>query len=317
MLRVVMIALSVFCLLSFASCSKSVDNGDKKYAQIEVIRDGEVVLKGTNEVEFGKFEEGDKIRITSEEKFLKIKICNSIDETIVYLPEGKFEFVIPSGFDAQVFESSTFTDEQNIITAKYVSSDELNTERNLAFNPLDYRYESEVTQFDAKPGTLPADSAAVLNNEVLAYPHAYANRVTRNEAQFYSRNAIDGINTKSGHGYYPFHSWGGGLYDDLEFVVYFGREVMVSKIAIAMRCDFSVMAGKEHDTYWEEITLVFSDGTEKVINLEKSGDFQEFDLEGITTTSIRLKNLKRNKRTPSQMYAALNEMQVWGTEVDG
>ena len=50
------------------------------------------------------------------------------------------------------------------------------------------------------------DSQAI--SQVSAFPHAYANRVTRNEADFYARNAIDGCKDGTNHGNYPYQSWG-------------------------------------------------------------------------------------------------------------
>lgn len=234
--KITLVILSIFCLTCITACDKSKDvdneNNKVKDVEIQVIRNESTVAQGKNQIDFGKYKPGDIVRLTTAEKFVSIKLCDEIEETIVYIQNGKFEFTIPSGDDAKVFKNGTFDADKNVITAIVVSEEKLSEPRNLAFNPLDFRYASEVTKFDAKKGTLPVNSAAIENNEVLAYPHAYANRITRNEAQFYARNAIDGINTKNGHGYYPYQSWGGGLYDDLEFVIYFGREVTVSKIGI-------------------------------------------------------------------------------------
>lgn len=51
-----------------------------------------------------------------------------------------------------------------------------------------------------KTATKLKDSAAEKLGQVAAYPHAYANRVTRNEVSFFARNAIDGRTESNGHG---------------------------------------------------------------------------------------------------------------------
>ena len=158
--------------------------------------------------------------------------------------------------------------------------------------------------------------AAVANGELRAFPHAYANRVTRNEAIFHPRNAIDGIaTTGSGHSAFPYQSWGYGQHDDSEFIVYFGRPVVIDSVSLVLRADYSGKQ-KEHDTYWQSADIVFSDGTHETVHPVKGGQPQKFSFEPRKTDSIRLRNLVRAMSDKSENWAALVELQAWGHEAD-
>ena len=67
---------------------------------------------------------------------------------------------------------------------KTAAESELKEYRNLCLNPFDYRLACEVVDPDAPEWSNPTDSKAIELGEVKAYPHAYANRVTRNEGLF-------------------------------------------------------------------------------------------------------------------------------------
>ncbi len=135
----------------------------------------------------------------------------------------------------------------HILTA---SKEELKTRRNLALNGYDIR--------DAKG----------------YYPHSDANVMTRDEAVFESRNAIDGYMDNQGHGSFPYQSWGGGLRDDLEFELYFGRKVLIDEVIITLRADYE----GDHDIHWESAVIEFSDSDRIPIKWSKQLSLKRFVL---------------------------------------
>lgn len=266
------------------------------------------------ELTVASYESGDRLVFESDAKFVCTKIHEDIAEAIIYVPNGEFYFDIPQGEALRGFAPGTFEGEQTV-SVRTAREDELNAYRNLCLNPLDFRTESEIVDPDAPEWSNPTDSVAVKNGEILAFPHVYANRVTRNEGCFYARNAIDGMSVPGGHGSYPYHSWGGAVHEDLTLAVYFGREVVVDKLVLALRSDYSVNEhGQEHDTYWHTALIELSDGFKTEINPVKSADGQEFELGEHKTEWLKLSRLDPLQHEGSQNFAALNQIEVWGKE---
>ncbi len=56
------------------------------------------------------------------------------------------------------------------------------------------------------------------------------------------------------HGSFPYQSWGINQQADAQITIDFGREIVTDKIALVLRGDYP------HDSYWEAVTLEFSDG---------------------------------------------------------
>ncbi len=291
----------------------------------QVSKDGKVINETTGSVNaelvVTKYSNGDKLVFETEENgFLWVKAGVNMPEHLIYVPNGKYEFEVPIGeinfnnltrkrFEA--YDSENFKGTQ-VVTVRVATKDDLKTYRNLAINPLDGIFEGEKNKSDAPLNSLPIESVTVENGSVTGYPHAYANRVTRNESWYYSRNAIDGISAENSHGPYPHHAWGGGQYEDIAFTVYFGREVLVDKVVLTLRSDYTVKKDKEHDTYWKEAVIEFSDGSEVTVNPVKGGQAQTFEFEARKTEYVRLKKLVPYEEPNSTMYAALNEIEVWG-----
>lgn len=262
------------------------------------------------------YEPGDRLVFdTGDEKFVKVKIHASVAEAILYVPSGEFYFDIPQGEALRGFAPGTFEGAQTV-TVRAASREELAQYRNLCLNPLDFRLQSEVVDPDAPEWSNPTDSVAAANGEVAAFPHAYANRVTRNEGCFYARNAIDGVSTPGGHGDYPYHSWGGAVHEDLTLAVYFGREVEIDKVLLYLRSDYSINdEGKEHDTYWHTALIELSDGFKTEVNPVKSADGQTFELGKHRTSWLKLSRLDPLQHDGSQNFAALNQIEVMGKDV--
>ena len=278
--------------------------------EIKVIRDktsstrgSNVVYEGKNSLDVASFKTGDIVRIKSDYQFIKVKVLNVFDEVILFSPEGEFIFEIPSStaYSNDAFKSST-------IICSVCDASDLKQDRNVALNPYDFMYKSEIN--NQTSSSLPLESVAVENNEVVTYPHAYANRVTRNEQNFFARNAIDGYVQNDGHGNYPYQSWGYDQKDDAEFIVYFGRKVKLTSLSFVLRADYS--GTKEHDTHWESLDVEFSNGTSQKVSLSKSNEKQIVKLNEVETSYVRLKNIKSKENINSQMYAALTELEAIG-----
>lgn len=259
------------------------------------------------------YEEGDQLVFAAEPKqYIWVNLAAGVTESMLYLPEGEFAFPIPMGEALRGFAPGTFSGEQTV-SVRAAQQAEIDQYRNLCLNALDIRLPSEVVDPDAPEWSNPTDSQAVANGEVKAYPHAYANRVTRNEGCFYARNAIDGIATPGGHGDYPYHSWGGAVHEDLTLAVYFGRTVTADKLVLCLRSDYNKDAqGREHDTYWHTALIELSDGYRTEIKLQKSAEGQVFDLGEHQTEWLKLSRLDPLQHDGSLNFAALNQIELWG-----
>ena len=265
-------------------------------------------------LEIPSYAPGDKLVFQTDTKYVWIKIHETVAEALLYIPDGTFVFPIPEGEALRGFAPDTFQGAQKV-TMWAASEAEKQTYRNLCLNPLDYRLPSEVVDPDAPEWSNPTDSQAMKDNEITAYPHAYANRVTRNEGCFYARNAIDGISTPNGHGNYPYHSWGGAVHEDLTLAVYFGRPVRADKLVLCLRSDYRTDdQGREHDTYWHTALIELSDGFSTEIHPQKSAEGQVFDLGEHTTTWLKLSRLDPLQHDGSLNFAALNQIELWGNE---
>lgn len=220
----------------------------------------------------------------NKDAYVEIDIDPHINKSIVFIPTGRFVYQIPAGHKKMAYHPEAFEGKKHQVTMRVVSSETLSTRRNLAMNGLDTRWGDE------------------------CFPHAYANVVTRDEAWFEGKNAIDGYILRDGHGAWPYQSWGGGLRDDLAFTLDFGREVIIDEIIIYLRADYV----DNHDIHWESGMLLFSDGENMAITMKKTGEGQSFKFKPKKTSSIRLDQLKREV---SIAFSALSQIEVYGVEV--
>ncbi len=213
-------------------------------------------------------------------EFVSVKLDETLKESIIYLPNGSFEFEIPFGSLRRGYDANAFCGDSHKIYAK--ETDEKAYEiRNIALNSHDRRGQKKY------------------------FPHTYANLVTREDVCFFERNAIDGISENEGHGDFPYHSWAGGAREDLEYYIDFGREVEVEKLVFYLRADFP------HDTYWKNIDIEFSDGSRITAEFEGTKEGQEVILpEKMLTKTIHLTNFKQVSFPLS--WAALSQIEVYG-----
>lgn len=287
--------LTVCTMLTFVSACGSKDeniestksNSSAEPTAVTVtLNDGDTcIATGTSLKEVSLVNEttlsaGMKITVTLEGgKYVFLKIGTAFEEALLYLSDGIFEYTVPNAENQKVYPTGAWSGTVNI-TARIPTDDELKVERNLAYNPYD-------TQLQAQ-----------------YYPHASADSECRNDRAFLARNSIDGFSVNTGHGDYPYQSWGPEQIEAPELYVDFGREVVVTQVIIYIRADFP------HDTYWSSGKIAYSDGTATEITLEKTAEAQIFDLEGKKTTGISLTEL-----TGQMGWAGITEIQIIGKEI--
>ena len=232
-----------------------------------------------------RYKKGDKICFTSSSvnEYLVINIDDELPQALIYVPGNTLEFSIPFGDESIPYSLCAFKDNTHTINMRIATQEEVYCYRNLAVNVMDQR------------------------GDTTYYPHVTANVETRNEAVFAARNTIDGQTNNQGHGAWPYESWGTWQREDAELILNFGREVEVDKIALYLRADFP------HDTYWSDITIVFSDGTQRDAQLIKTTDAQDIEFDKKRIDWIKLVNFKMADE-PAE-FAALTEIEVYGTDI--
>ncbi|QEN04296.1 hypothetical protein EW093_06130 [Thiospirochaeta perfilievii] len=227
----------------------------------------------------------DEIHIkTTPKSFVTIELDKYIKPATIYTISGNIKYVIPVNWKLKAYHPDAFTQEDIAIKVSIPSNNFINSRRNLAFNSLDKRWDTGY------------------------FPHASANVVTRDEPWFEAKNAIDGVINQDGHGVYPYHSWGGGLREDLEFTLEFGRTVVIDEIRLYLRADFK----DNHDIHWESGVLEFSDGHEMSVKMTGTKEADCITFEPRKVTWIKLHHLKREI---SAAFSALTQIEVFGNEV--
>ncbi|MBP3360764.1 MAG: hypothetical protein J6N52_07930 [Clostridia bacterium] len=230
-----------------------------------------------------KYNDGDYIELTCDSEFVVMKLASHLADSIVYLPEKSFRYDIPKGDKRRIYAPNTWDTDLNIVTVREASDDEAYGYRNIAQNSAAVRFEDKY------------------------FPFARANHVTRDEVTFEERNSIDGIICQDSHGFWPFQSYAGGAREDIEYYLYFGRNVSVDTIIFYLRADFN----NDHDTYWKSFDAEFSDGSKMSFSFEKSNSGQKFRLsEPKITSYIHLTNFKQASNPLS--WAALSQIEVYG-----
>ena len=236
----------------------------------------------------GAYEHGDKWRVELDYcEFIKIKLDPTMAESIVYVPDGIFEFPIPFDYQRRAcYAPGAFAGDDHRVYCAEPTEAEIYGQRNISLNSHD------------------------MHNVPKYFPHAVANFVTREDPCFFERNAIDGVTDNIGHGCFPYHSWGGGLREDLEYWVEFGTEVEVSKVTIHLRADFP------HDTYWKEAELEFSDKSTVHIDLIGTKEGQTFEFEPKKTEYVKLTGFKQQRLEDGSLsFAALSQFSVYGNYI--
>lgn len=232
----------------------------------------------------GEYELGDTITFETSmvNEYFVVRIDDCMDEAFVYLTQPQVVYTIPFAEKKISYNPKAFTGERHYITMRKATDFEIASYKNLAKNVMDQ------------------------HGDLGCYPHAFANVETRGESVFAARNAIDGVVSNESHGAWPYESWGINQQDDAEMTVDFGRPVDCDSIVLYTRADFP------HDNWWVKATFTFSDGTEEVVNMEKSAKPHIFSITKKGITWIKISNLMKSE-DPSP-FPALTQIEVYGTE---
>lgn len=232
-----------------------------------------------------EYNEGDRIVIRAPGiRFLKLRLDKTLAESIVFTPTGELEYEIPFGQLRNIYAEGAFAGSEHAVSVSIPDEDEKYSYRNIALNSHDIRGQKRF------------------------FPHAHANFVTRDDVEFFERNAIDGVCENHRHGSFPYHSWAAGAREDLEYYIEFGTPVEIDKIVFFLRADFP------HDTYWKSLDAEFSDGTLAHAEFVKTADGQELLLPAkVTTKSLHLTNFKQAVHPLS--WAALSQIEVYGNYI--
>jgi hypothetical protein len=230
------------------------------------------------------YQEGDSIAITTSApgQFLVMSLDDGMPEALVFMKEPEFHATIPWGASRKAYSPKAFSGSLHRLFVRLARADEIAARRNLAFNPYD------------------ADGDAIL------FPHAFANVITRGEAAFAARNAIDGEKANDDHGIWPYTSWGINQDPRASLTVEFGRPVRIDEIVFYLRADFP------HDAWWQRASVTFSDGHTMELDLQKSAAGQRFAVAPRETCWIRLHDLM--KADDPSPFPALTQIELWGTE---
>ena len=231
----------------------------------------------------GVYEPGDQILFETDtpDTYYVIRIDASMDESYVYLTKQQVMYRIPFGEKKVSYNPAAFSGERHYITMRLAAEYENRAYRNLAKNVMDQ------------------------HGDTGCFPHAQANVETRGEAVFAARNAIDGVVANASHGEWPYESWGINRQDDAELLLDFGRRVDFDRGVLWTRADFP------HDNWWVQATLTFSDGTEEILEMDKSDKPHSFAVSRKEISWMRLSHLiKADDPSP---FPALTQIEVYGT----
>lgn len=227
-----------------------------------------------------EYAEGDVIVFEPEEEgFYWIQLDEALGRALLYVT-GTFEYPVPFNDKRVSYSPKTFQGSRHYMQIRRARETEVENHRNLALNPYDHH-----------------------GNRTL-FPHAHANVETRGEAVFAARNAIDGITENRSHGEWPYASWGINMQDDAAITIDFGRPVDADSILLYTRADFP------HDNWWREVTFVFSDGSQKTLEMEKSRDPHELIMDRKTISWVRMEKLM--KADDPSPFPALTQIEIYG-----
>lgn len=230
------------------------------------------------------YQEGDRIELAVSGKniFLNWQVDDALGPAFVYVTDN-VSYDIPFGEKRICYSPKVFSGDMHYLWAEIAGREETERYRNLALNPADQ------------------------HKDVPCYPHASANVETRGESIFAARNTIDGVRANLSHGQWPYQSWGINRQDDAAIKVDFGRRIKTDKVVLYTRSDFP------HDNWWVQVTLRFSDGSERDFPLEKSPEahvliFPEKETEWVELCRL----IKAEDPSP---FPALSQIEVYGRNV--
>ncbi len=228
--------------------------------------------------------EGDRVVIRSgDRKHVTLRIDGCVAESWLYLPRGEAHWTVPWGEHRLAYAPGVFDVKRHTVIVRALQEQEKTVCRDLARNPADLRGDTDF------------------------YPHCTANVETRGESVFAARNVIDGYRFNRSHGEWPFESWGIGAREDAWCLLDFGREVIVSEMALTLRADFP------HDAYWVSGHVVTSDGTDIPFALEKTAERQRIPLGDRHVRWLRLERM--SKSDDPSAFPSLRAWEVFGRDL--
>ncbi|GGI65270.1 hypothetical protein ACFQOY_06345 [Enterococcus alcedinis] len=226
-----------------------------------------------------------ELELEQANQLVWVQVDEALEPSLIYVTEKNWEYPIIVEEQLRLaYPSKIFIGGEHYLRAWLPTAEETQRYRNLARNTHDQK------------------------DDTNAYPHAHANVETRNDSTFFARNAIDGILANEDHGPYPYQSWGINQRKDAEITIDFGREVRLDKLALVLRGDYP------HDSYWTQVTVVFSNGEERILETTNQLDRQYFAIPETKTTSITLKDLIKNE--DESPFPALTQVEAYGREVN-
>jgi hypothetical protein len=225
---------------------------------------------------------GDVIVLTTDRAnaFIVLQLDDAMAPALVYCTGGQITQPVPFELQRQPYSLRAFTGARHRLHARYARPEEINARRNLCLNPYDHG-----------------------GNET-SFPHATANVITRGEAQFAARNAIDGEKANDHHGLWPYTSWGINRDPAAALTVHLGPAAVIDEVVFYLRADFP------HDAWWTKGTVTFSDGSREVFTFEKTGTAQRFAIAPRTITWACIDQLIKDD-DPSP-FPALTQIELWG-----
>ncbi len=230
-----------------------------------------------------EYTEGDKIVLSGiKDKYAWIMFDEALGKSMVYVKDT-ITYYVPYGEKKCNISPKAFSGNFHLINVKEAHDFEIKAYMNLALNVNDQHENTN------------------------SFPHATANVETRGESVFAARNAIDGITANHSHGMWPFASWGINRNPEAVLCLDFGRKIKTDRVVIYLRADFP------HDSWWEEVTLIFSDGSNLKASMEKTDLGQEIDFEAKEIEWIELCQLK--KADDESPFPALTQIEVYGYNI--
>ena len=229
------------------------------------------------------FSEGDILRLSVDtpKQFVWLKMHVSLESSLVYLAEKPWGY--PLYFNEQAVAAQVlgcFQGTVHYLSAQLATEAEINRYQNLALNPHDHK--------SATGG----------------YLHTFANVETRNDAPFFACNAIDGVLANHFHGLYPYKSWKINQQADVALTIDFGREVELDSVTFTLWAYFS------HDSYWQQVSFGFLDGTKGIFTTKETIVTQSFTFSKRAVTAVVFVNLIKDK--DASKFPTLMQIELFG-----
>lgn len=246
------------------------------------------VGKGVDEVSLvysQPYVPGDRIILetSGEAAFVWLQIDDALGRALVYIT-GNMEYIIPFGEKRINLSPKVFYGNRHLLHARIAKDYDVAGYRNLALNVYDQHQMKD------------------------CYPHAVANVETRGETVFAAQNAIDGVVVNTGHGEWPYQSWGIDRREDACIKIEFGRDVEIDRIVLYTRSDFP------HDNWWKRVNFNFSDESQLEMVMEKSVFPHEIVFSPKRVCWIEMNHMVKSD-DPSP-FPALTQIEIYGKEAD-